>query len=260
MSFLSTVKAIAVPCATIAAKLLPEILAVIAAPEEAAAGEVVSTGMVDWVPDQRNKKIYAANSTTAPIVLTFTSQASGAQGEYEVETYAAQVLPRNAIDATQTLSVYGAGSTGNNYLYPNPAGGAAAAGPLAQIVKYIPMLAATTFSMFGGGVNVSRGSANGVDFWEIRSTSILRAASFSYRTAAGASFRFQLGLQNSPSGAAAGFTYKIPMSGPNQSTGVLNEFSLSIDSDTPTILALLAKAELIPFEKLPEGVRRRLGA
>ena len=260
MSFLSTVKAIALPCATIAAKLLPEILALVPAADEAAAGQLVTTGMVDWVPDQRNKKIYAANSTAAPIVLTFTSQQQDAQGGYGVETFATQIPPRNAYDTTQALSAYGAGSTANNYLYPAPTGASAAPGLISQIVKYIPTLAATSFAMFGGGVNVSRGTANGVDFWEIRSTSILRAASFSYRNGNGTSFQFQLGLQNSPSGAAAGYTYKIPMSGPNESTGVLSEFSLTIDGDTPTILALLAKVELIPFEKLPEEVRRRLGA
>lgn len=261
VGFLSTVKAIAVPAATIAAKLLPEVLALLPLAEAAANPVPVKTGMVDWVPDSRSKKIYAANTTTAPIVLSFAQQTPSANGGYDVETFATQLAPRNAYDATAALRAYGGGSVANNYLHPAQTGGSAsqASEVLAQIVKYMPLLAAATFVLFGGGIRVSRGSRNGIDYWEITSTSLLRYIAFSYRTATGNSFQFRTQLAN-PAGGGNEHVYNIPMDGPYESTGVLNDVSITIDGDTPSITSLLTQVEQIPFDRLPDQVRLQLAA
>lgn len=259
--FLSMVKAVAVPAATIAAKLLPEVLALLPVAEAAANPQLVKTGMVDWVPDSRSKKIYAANSTSAPIVLSFAQQTPGAAGAYDIETFATQLAPRNAFDATAALRAYGGGAVANNYLHPAQAAGSAAASGevLAQIVKYMPLLAAAAFVLFGGGIRIARGTRDGVDFWEITSTSLLRYIAFSYRTAAGNNFQFRTQLSN-PTGGGTEHHYSIPMNGPNESTGVLNDVSITIDGDTPAMQALLTQVEQIPFDRLPDQVRARLGA
>ena len=92
--FLSMVKSIALPVAKIAAQLLPEILLAIPAAAGragAAAGGVVKTGMVDWVPDAQKKKIYAAeegdlftvaNFGNAILDLPFASTANDADRSF----------------------------------------------------------------------------------------------------------------------------------------------------------------------------------
>jgi hypothetical protein len=264
--FLNTVKSIAVPVAKIAAQLLPEILMLIpaAAGRAAASGGVVKTGMVDWVPDSQKRKIYAANATTSPIVLAFAQQTANPLGTYDVESFAVQVAPRNAYDSTAALNAYGAGSVATNYLHPvMTTGGAteAVAAPLAQIVKYIPLLAANTFLLFGGGIRVSRGTKDNVDFWEIKSMSRLMDVAFNYLAAGGNSFNFNAKLQNPPSSAAAQeFTYNLPMDGLHQSTGLLSEFSLTINGESSAITSLLTPSEQIPFDQLPAQFRAQLAA
>jgi len=264
-AFLSILSSVAVPVVQIAAQLLPAIMAA-AKGSTALSSDSIKTGLVRWVPDPAEAKIYAQNLTDSKIVLSFTLQSPNSENEnlYELESFATTVLPAHAIDATAMLSAYGEGSFSNNYMHPlegvATTGRDAVAMDLGQIVKFIPLLVGATFFLFGGGIEISRGTRDGVSFWRIVSTSRLDWVSFRYRTARGAGIDFNTPLQNTTTPPPPTNTYEITMDGPDQSTGVLQNVEIKVQGDVTEIDKLLKKVEQIPFAKLPSHVRALVSA
>jgi hypothetical protein len=262
--FLSILTSVAVPVVQIAAQLLPMILAA-AKGTTALSGDPVKTGLVRWLPDGAVGKVYADNLTDSTIVLSFTMQAPNPENEnlYELESFATTILPAHAIDATAMLAAYGEGSFSNNYMHPLEGAGTpgqAAANPLmGQIVKYIPLLVGATFSLFGGGIEFSRGTKDGISFWKIMSTARLDWVSFRYRTAEGASLDFNTPLENTTPPAPT-IIYNITMDGADQSTGVLQSVEIKIQGEPKELAKLLRAVEQIPVAKLPGHVRALIAA
>lgn len=275
-SFVNMIKTIAVPVAQVTAQLLPIVVAALAKTDGAAAAEAapVTTGMVQWYFDAQTNKIYAVNDTEddKSIVLAFTLQTEteSVAGQYDVESVAIEISPHRMIDVTQDLSTYGAGSASTNYLYPvdRLATGDATVNPaMAQLVKHIPTLAALTFSLAGGGVEVSRGNADGRDYWRVQSTAKIDWLSFMYRNSATDT---TLDFNNKPTPTPPtvarstreqyAYDYWIDMD-TNQSTGVLTDFSLTIDAERTEMAKLLKQGvEQIALTNLPERLRAQRAA
>jgi hypothetical protein len=260
MSFLSSILSVAKPVAIIGAQLLPAILDSL---NDAATTSVnnASASLVDFIADDQDRKIYAVNNTSSTLTVTFQEGVEVA-GTYGAQTESFELPPRNAADVTGDIENYtDDGTLSANYAEGDE--GDTLAGPATRIgVLTLPTLAALTFVAFGGKVTFERKtvevSGSKVDQWSVKSASRLTSLLFDYNTKNGEKVHFKADLSQPTSLAADDFEYDIDMDQEGLATGVLTDFTVTLEAEETSFVALLTPRRLIPFEQLPSNVQSRL--
>lgn len=257
MGILGSILSVALPVAKVAAKVLPAVLESVASDADANT-QTVQTGLVDWVPDKNTGKVYCVNATNNALACSFQREVE-LDGSYGVESEGFLIPPRNAVDATKDIERnIENGSFGATYEEASPPA-ADAAGPFSrQIFKYLPLLAATTFAAFGGSITFSRGKTETGDFWKIQSDTRLRSIAFDYRGQSGSKTSFKVDLKDPSAADAETFDYQIDLDADATSTGLLSDFSVTLQSEEADFVAKLSNRETIPFEDLPDNVQAQL--
>jgi len=263
MGFLSSILSVAKPVATIGAQLLPSILAQIPTAAATEGVSEASASLVDFIADDQAKKIYAVNNTSSTLTATFQEDVEVA-GTYGMQSESFEIPPRNAADVTNDIEAYtNDGTFSANYANGQPTNAAA------DVTDYIgvlmlPILAGVLFTAFGGKVTFERRTAEKegekVDQWSIKSSSQLKSILFDYNSKNGEKIVFKTDLGGQSSAAAAGFEYTITMDQEGQATGVLTDFTVTVEAEKSSFIALLTPRPLVAFEQLPENVRARLRA
>jgi hypothetical protein len=265
--------AIAVPVAKIAAEVLPHVLASLGEAKQVNGADPVVTGMVEWVPDDEDHVIYAINTTSKSIVINYQKQ-DELDGAYGIESAAIELPPRNSYDATEDIDVYADNGT-MSASYASPAAtDTDAVGALRQAYKYLPFLAAISFSAFGGSLKFERkrvvNGGTSSDSWEVSSNSKLSALIFKYADSKGQKIDFIANLsqetgepgETDNAGDAArafAYVYEIQLAD-GEATGLLKDFSVTIEAEKAEFAKLLSPRPLLPVEQLPERVRQRIAS
>lgn len=262
MSFLSSVLSAVIPVAKIAAQVLPQLLGNAKSAKDGGepteAVPSVSNTLIDFVADERAHKVYAVNNTTSALAVTFQNNVETG-GSIGVQSETFELPPRNSAEVTNDIEQNSdSGVCSANYL-----GGSATVslGPGSRLAALsLPFVSAVAFTAFGGKVKFSRGTEDKdgkkSDFWAIESDNNLKSVDFSYTTQNGQTISFKSDLSNAS--LSAPVVYRVATDDVGLATGLLSNFSVSVEGDEAAFAALLSKRALVRVEDLPEHVRKRL--
>ncbi|MEK8030279.1 hypothetical protein AACH06_05535 [Ideonella sp. DXS29W] len=264
LPFLSSIISAALPVAKIAAQVLPQILG--AGERRTAVGDAppvppISNTLIDFVGDEQQQKVFAANNTSRTLAVTFQNNVDigGAIGP-QSETF--PLPPRNAADVTRDVEV----NSDSGVVCANYADGVGiTAGPGARFAMLsLPFLATAAFSAFGGKIGFERSTVEEggkrFDRWMITSDSNLKNVKFDYKTQNGQDIHFSADLekQSVMKDGVLVNAYTLNTDAVGLTTGLLTNFSVTLETDEANFNALLSKRELTSFDKLPDHVRARL--
>lgn len=267
MGFLSGILSVAKPVAMIGAQLLPSILELLPKSASGASNTVgaseASASIVDFIADDQQKKIYAVNTTPNTLTVTFQEDIE-VSGTYGVQSESFGLPPRNAADVTNDIFNYtNDGTLSANYQSGTSSTAMVGAGRLGVLT--LPVLAGLAFTAFGGRVTFERRTIQTagvkVDQWSVKSSSQLTSLYFDYNTKNGEKMHFKADLENPKSGASAAtgdYEYTITMDQEGLATGVLTDFTVTLEAAEEAFVALLSKRELVAFDDLPPHVRARI--
>jgi hypothetical protein len=220
--------------------------------------------LIDFIADDQEKKIYAVNNTASTLTVTFQEDVE-VSGSYGVQTESFALPPRNAADVTNDIETYtNDGTLSANYQNGTPATALVGGGRLGVLT--LPILAGLTFTAFGGKVTFERKTVDvvgkKVDQWTIKSSSQLSSVLFDYNTKNGQKMHFKADLkeETAAASATAEYEYPITMDQEGLATGVLTDFTVTVEAEETAFVALLSTRTLVPFEQLPSKVRARLRA
>ncbi|WP_153818550.1 hypothetical protein [Polyangium spumosum] len=220
--------------------------------------------LVEYVPEDKERKLYICNTTNRSVTVSY-QKPTIVEGIYGIEGESFDLPPRHSTDATKDiLESYPEGTMSASYAAaPNSVDSIGGWG-IRQGVLYFPVLAALTFTAFGGKVMVVRKTIDKpgkrVDAWGIESQSQLTSLFFNYTTEKGARLDFKADLPKPPQvpGGGAPYEYTIEMDQEGQATGLLTNFTFTVQAENQEFVRLLAVRPLIPIEFLPGHVQARL--
>lgn len=264
MGFLSSILSVAKPVAMIGAQLLPSILQQL--PEAAGSNTLepnnASASLIDFIADDQEKKIYAVNNTPSTLTVTFQEDVE-VSGSYGVQTESFALPPRNAADVTNDIETYtNDGTLSANYQNGIETTAMVVGGRLGVLT--LPILAGLTFTAFGGKVTFERRTVEvvgkKVDQWSVKSSSQLSSLLFDYNTKNGEKMHFKADLKDETGtdSTTTDYEYLVTMDQEGLATGVLTDFTVTVEAEETAFAALLSKRELVSFEQLPSSVRARL--
>ncbi|HEX5683038.1 MAG TPA: hypothetical protein VFY73_03290 [Ideonella sp.] len=265
LPFLSSIISAALPVAKIAAQVLPQILGGDERSRRADADAPppvppISNTLIDFVGDERQQKVFAANNTTRTLAVTFQNNVE-VGGVIGVQSETFELPPRNAADVTADVEVNSdSGTVSANYAD----GINTAAGPGARLaILSLPFVSALAFSAFGGKIGFERStveeSGKRFDRWTITSDSNLKSVNFAYKTQNGQDIHFKADLEKSlVRGGVRANIYQVDTDAVGLTTGMLSNFNVTMEADEASFAALLSKRQLTTFENLPGYVRARL--
>ncbi|HEX8619573.1 MAG TPA: hypothetical protein VF911_18480, partial [Thermoanaerobaculia bacterium] len=216
----------------------------------------------DFIADDQAKTIYAVNNTPSTLTVTFQEDVE-VSGTYGVQTESFALPPRNAADVTNDIEIYtNDGTLSANYQNGTSSTAMVGAGRLGVLT--LPILAGLTFTAFGGKVTFERktieAAGRKVDQWSVKSSSQLTSLLFDYNTKNGEKMHFkaQLKDETASDSSTTDYEYVITMDQEGLATGVLTDFTVTVEAEEQAFAALLSSRQLVSFEDLPARVRTRL--